>query len=418
MKKINLALFVFALAQGVYSVEFNSPNGVVESCLSASDSGKSFGIEYSKKDLKNEKSLCKLDFHKEDANEKGEFTAVCPKLVNSSPALEFFEVDAEISRGDFVAQECSKVEKLGSKKAKYKVSTSCSYTPSILAYYHFSRILNIGLVPVAVSRTLDRAVHSEYAKQGMDNTQGRSGWLPKNWKSLYEELAAGYSNIVMASKDQSYGALVDNPKGEDLYSAMYGSGVDGYKKHALNKLARSRGGIERQFSKVMGNLPKLFALKDYTDMLVIDAILSQYDRYGNANSYDFLYWWENGELKSEKFKAGKEEDEALRIEKGAIIAKRLLLKDNDCGINFKNRTLDDKVLHKIRHLSRETFENVEKLKLLFDNPNFINWLKTELLFKDRDVQKVKGNLYAVYSLLKEEVSEGDILLDLNPEDFK
>lgn len=373
-----------------HAAEFTSINGVLETCQSASAQGATFGIKYSKKDLKREAKLCGLDFYK---------SPVKPKVKNTSPALEIFD------------------EETGKKLAKYKLSTSCSYTPSILGYYHISRLLKVGQVPVAVLRNLDRKFHIAQAELGVQQTSEMNGWLPKNWATLLSQLQNGSSRITTEDKSKSFGALVQNPRGEELYSAMYGSGLKGYTKSSLAKSAKKRGGVEKQFSKTFSNLPKLFALKDYTDMLVIDAILSQFDRYGNVDYWKYYYFVEEGELKRKKYKEGRPEVDAKMAEKGAIVLKRILLKDNDCGIAFRNRTLDDKALRKIRHFSKETFENVKKFRALLSDPNFVEFLKNDLLFKDSDVQKIKGNTEHVFELINTGVEKGKIYLDLNPEDF-
>lgn len=415
-------LILLSLSTGAFASEFTSLTGVNEQCLRASEVGASFGINYSKKDLKEEKKLCKINFHNSNLQykRKGKLhaLAVCPKLVNTSPALEVFAVDSDISRDDFIATECIKKEKRGKKVSKYKLSTSCSYTPSILGYYHFSRLLNIGQVPVGVSRNVDREFHIAQAELGVQNTKGFSGWLPKNWVTLLDQLKAGSSRLTHVDGDKSFGALVQNPKGEKLYSGMYGSGVKGYTKHALAKQAKKRGSITKQFSISFSNLPKVFALKDYTDMLIIDAILSQFDRYGNVDYWKYYYYQENGQLERKKYKEGKPEVDALMKTKGAVILKRLLLKDNDCGVAFRNRTIDDKALNKIKHFSKESFINLEKLSNLFSNADFTTWLKTGLQFKDKDINLVRNNTNHVLALIKNGVDSGKVFLDLNPEEFK
>ncbi|MFT6071312.1 MAG: hypothetical protein ACJAT2_000494 [Bacteriovoracaceae bacterium] len=402
--------------------EFISPNGLEEACHVASLSGKNQGIRYSLKDLKKEKKLCKMDFHSSENQYKYKGVksklAVCPKIKNTSPALEVFVLKGDTEREEFISHECGKKEKLTAKKlAKFKVSTSCGYVPSMLGYYHIGRLLNIGNVPVAVYRTLDLGEHLKKAEQGIELTKDFSGWLPKNWVVLKDQLLKGSSKIVTESKDQSFGALLDNPKGELSYSAMFGSGTSGYLKTNFYKQAKKRGPITKQFDKSFSNIGSIFALKDFTDMLIIDAILSQFDRYGNANAYQYYYFFENGQLIEEKLKKDDPEQAFLMKSKGAKLVKRLLLKDNDCGIAFRNRTLDDGALNKIRHFSKETFEKLNLLNEKMSDPSFISFLKSNLKFSDADVLKVKANTLQVFNLIKEKVESGKALLDLNPSEF-
>jgi hypothetical protein len=421
MKK--LILISALLAAPLMAREFNSPNGVIESCVVASQTGVRLGIKYSVSDIKRQKKLCKMDFHSEEKlfKYKGVKSklAICPKVKNTSPALEVFVLKEGVDRDHFLQNECGNKVKLTAKKlAKFKVSTSCGYVPSMLGYYHLGRLLNIGNVPVAVLRTMDLEEHIKKSEQGIELTKTFSGWLPKNWVELNGQLRNKYSRIVTASKDKSFGALLENPKGETTYSAMFGSGTSGYLKTELYKQAKKRGDISKQFSKTFSNIGSVFALKDFTDMLIIDSILSQFDRYGNANGLRYYYYQENGILLKEKYKSENPAQVARMESKGAKLLKRLLLKDNDCGIAFRNRTLDDGGLKKVRHYSMETFTKLELLNQRMSNPDFISFLKNNLKFSVKDVALVKTNTSTVYELIKDGVDSGKVHLDLNPSDFK
>ena len=86
------------------------------------------GGEYSDKDIEVETKLCNIDVNTN--------AAVCPKLNSTNPGLDFYSLPQSVARDD-VAARC---ETSGAKKiAKCKLSTSCSYTPSILGYYHMAQ---------------------------------------------------------------------------------------------------------------------------------------------------------------------------------------------------------------------------------------------------------------------------------------
>jgi hypothetical protein len=419
----NLILLSVLVSAPLMGSEFISPSGITETCTVASITGAAQGIEYSKNDLKKQQKLCKMNFHSNQNlfKYKGVKSklAVCPKVKNTSPALEVFVLKEGVERESFLQNECSKKVKLKAKKlAKYKVSTSCGYVPSMLGYYHIGRLLNIGNVPVAVLRTMDLEEHIKKSEQGIELTKTYSGWLPKNWVTLNSQLRNKSSKMVTESKDKSFGALLDNPKGELSYSKMFGRGTSGYLKTNFYKQTKKRGTITKQFSKNFANIGSIFALKDFTDMLIIDAILSQFDRYGNANAFQYYYYFENGVLTEQKLKKEMPEQVALMKTKGAKLVKRLLLKDNDCGIKFRNRTLDDNALKKIRHYSLETYTKLEILHNKMSSLEFISFLKESLKFTDEDVSKVKANTASVYNLIKDGVESGKVLLDLNPSEFE
>jgi hypothetical protein len=96
---------------------------------------------YFDKDNEVEAELCNIDVHKN--------AAVCPKLNSTNPGLDIYSPPQGGTPGQVEAAHCkiAGVHKI----AKYKLSSSCSYTPSILGYYHVSRMLGgIGDVPPAV----------------------------------------------------------------------------------------------------------------------------------------------------------------------------------------------------------------------------------------------------------------------------
>ena len=101
---------------------------------------------YSGKDLQREQELCGLVAVQP--------VALCPKLKSTNPAVEFFSLPEGASASQIESKMCS--NEASKKLAKYKGSISCSYTPSLLAYYHISRILgNVVQVPPVVIRTMN-----------------------------------------------------------------------------------------------------------------------------------------------------------------------------------------------------------------------------------------------------------------------
>ena len=398
-----------------------SINASDEYCSTASENGKKFSIYYKKKDLKKQKKLCSLEFFNETnyLNHKEEHyqTAICPKLVNTSPAIEVYRLPITTDRDHFIRTQCPLKKREAKKLAKYKLSTSCSYTPSILTYYHFSRLLGIGKVPVAVKKMIDRKKHIQIAEKGVQYSKKLHGWMPKNWVSLLKKLKTNNHNVVDREKDFSYGALVDNPRGEQLYSAFYGDGVKGYYKTRLYRTLKKRGSISKILSKSFKNIGKIFQLKDYSDMLIFDALLSQFDRYGNVSHVKDYYYKEDGHLKHERLNPKSIEQKEKMKSLNAILVKRMLLKDNDCGLIFRNRVLDDRALEKIRHVSNSTYEALNNLHQLFQNSEFKTWLTQELLLTPRDISKISSNLNKILSILSKGIQSGKVLLDLNPEEY-
>ena len=135
------------LQRGVKLVQLPVPGRNAEVCVVPKhlvDAG------YSDEDAKTEAQLCDIDVNSN--------SAVCPKLNSTNPGLDMYSLPQGSTPQQVQASRC-KISGL-KKIAKYKLSTSCSYTPSILGYYHLSRALGgIANVPPSVLRTFDLKNH-------------------------------------------------------------------------------------------------------------------------------------------------------------------------------------------------------------------------------------------------------------------
>lgn len=392
---------------------FIAPNGATEICKITQFPG----AKYSKKDLAKMQKLCELDWHSDqpqwERKKKLTTIALCPKLVKTSPALEFFSLNEGVNRTD-AEVKCESIKDDGKKFAKFKVSISCAYSPNILAYAHFSKFFDIGDVPLAVYRTFDRNTYLEYAKIGSTLTDENSGWLGKNWVELQKRLEAKSSAMVLPDGQTAYGALSETLKGEKTYNEFIGNGPKDYLKSEEFKTLKENKPIEKLYPKSMRNLGEIFELKDLSDVLIFDALMSQYDRYGNIHYYKYYYYLENGKLKREK-QDDEDLEQSQRMQAlGAKLFKRMVLKDNDCGLRFQNLTWDHGGLTKIRHLSKDTYQKLLELEGLLKEESFKTWLSKDLKFEMSDTVLLEKNLKQLLGLLTPKVQKGEILLDLNP----
>ena len=161
---------------------------------------------YFDKDIEIEKELCNIDVHKN--------AAVCPKLNSTNPGLDLYS----LPQGGTPEQvEAARCKTAGAHKiAKYKLSSSCSYTPSILGYYHVSRMLGgIADVPPAVLRTFDLRNHITMGRAALAESASNS-LIHQTWASLMTQLTAGAKGkrrdfLLTDDFTQSYGALSENP---------------------------------------------------------------------------------------------------------------------------------------------------------------------------------------------------------------
>ena len=140
---------------------------------------------YFDKDSEIELRLCNIDEHKN--------SAVCPKLNSTNPGLDLYSLPEGGTPQQVEAARCNTAG--AHKIAKYKLSSSCSYTPSILGYYHLSRMLGgIADVPPAVLRTFDLQNHIALGRAALAASASNS-LIHQTWASLMARSASPWSSV-------------------------------------------------------------------------------------------------------------------------------------------------------------------------------------------------------------------------------
>lgn len=400
---------------------------------------------YSAKDLKVEKKLCNMNFYSnKDSNQT---YAVCPKMRSTNPGLEVYQLKFK-TKNEFEQTECYKRKPKAKKIAKFKQGLTCSYTPSIIGYYHLSRILEAADVPVSVTKLMDVNGHKKYvdnakriAEYRVKNGSMNSGSvIYKAWTSswirahqnLGKKIRGGVTiipeRVFTDDLQHVYGALSVNPRNEFKYKEVYGrfrydTRYETFmKQKPYLKLTRSKPihhYIERNLQSAANEITQM---KDVSDMIVMDYIMSQQDRIGNIH---FYYHWVqeiNGELVLSKATID-DNDNVDATEKsnmtanGAVLIKKMILKDNDCGVIKSNMMIAKGVLNKVKHLSLSTYN---KLLTFHDFINTIegeNYIKENWLFSDKDFYKVKTNTNKLMSTLYDKCKQGALHLDLDLQPF-
>ncbi|MGZ6479794.1 MAG: hypothetical protein ACXWQE_10850 [Bdellovibrionales bacterium] len=370
--------------------------------------------DYSEKDVKKEKELCAINIY---AN-----AAVCPKLNSTNPGLDIFAIPDGSTLQKFEASGC-KVPK-GDKIAKYKLSTSCSYTPSILAYYHVSRILgNVAKVPPAVLRTVDIHKHLELGAQALSRTNA-GDIIHQTWSGLVSALQAGINSkkrdlLFTDDFQQSYGALLENPSHESFYKAFFNGGADNVgravnfrdRNPTMQLLARSQDIstlIGRDFKAE--NVQKMVQLKDASEMIILDTLLNQQDRFGNIHAVDVYMYRDaqSGKLKADR-KLKPEEIASL----GAVQVKQMILKDNDCGVAKDNVAVKAGLASRIMHLDPDTYSRLMKLDAQADQGDAKAFFTQGLVFTAADYASFRKNLKTLATTLNQECKSGRLKLDLD-----
>ena len=364
---------------------------------------------YRAEDRADERGLCEMNV--------GVNTAICAKTNSTNPGLNFYRVPVGISVDELQARGC--VARGAKLDAKYKVSTSCSYTPSILGYYHLSRALgDILHVPVAVMRTFDLHRYKDIA-QDTEPALLEGSIIRETWNTLYHNLNLGRAylraeRLLLDDVDQTYGALQLNPRNESLYKEFVSEGpnkIEAFRNEnpIFATLQKAELNVSRNWTKA--NVQAFAQLKDLSDMILIDTIMGQQDRIRNTHAVDVWYSRQpDGRVhRSVQFPSGVM-GPFLRI-------RELMLKDNDCGVVKTNRFKDAGFLRRIRHLNPKTYERLQTLNRKMRSDSTRRFFIEELLFTEADFRKLQTNLAEASEILMEACKRGALKLDLELDSY-
>jgi hypothetical protein len=317
------------------------------------------------------------------------------------------------------------------KFAKYKSSISCSYTPSILAYYHVSRIFgDILMVPPAVLHTFDIERQRQIAEKAISHLNGKSDSLLKQiWEGFNSHLrspGASAKKDVLFTDDlkQSYGALQQNPRGEEKYSEMFfaaragGTRAEAFRDRSpiyqLLKDSRSlRSLVGNQWNKQ--NVQTVQQMRDVSEMILMDYLLGQEDRFGNVHYKEsYLYVDASKEGQSVEKMSAKSDAAEVRS-RNAILVKRMMLKDNDCGVSGsrENRVKKYRLLEGVNHMNPETYKRLLALSREVSNASTTTFFREETMMTAGDYNTFRTNVAEAVEILQGACRRGKLQLDLD-----
>jgi hypothetical protein len=403
--------------RGTKVVELSVPGRNFEVCVIP----KHFGdATYSSQDLRAEAQLCGID---ENAN-----AAACPKTNSTNPGLDLYSIPQGSTPKEVQAARC-KVH--GTKKiAKYKLSTSCSYTPSILGYYHLSRMLGgVADVPPSALRTFDLQNHIALGRMALAETAPNT-LIHQTWAGLMAQLTAGANGskrdqLLTDDFTQSYGALSVNPTQESFYKEFFNGGANNVaravsfrdKNPIVALLARNvdiTALVGRSFT--IDNVQKMVQLRDAANLIVIDTLMNQQDRFGNIHYVETYYYRDIKDPTpdgSPKLKSSRAltPDEATQL--GAVQVKEMLLKDNDCGVDKQNIAKQAGLPDRIAHIDPNTYQRLLRLDAIADSADTKAFFIQELVFTPNDYLSVRQNLKFLATKLRQACSQGKLRPDLD-----
>jgi hypothetical protein len=403
--------------------EHTAPNGTVELATRPATFPGHPEI-YSKKDIEKEKELAEIDFYNGKTKD-GLDIVLIPKTYSTSPGLNVHAVKLPtgMSRLSYAEAHATKSQPSGDKViAKYKQSipNHFTYSPAILGYYHLSRFLDAGHVEPAIVRTMDVAAHKPLADLGKEKAVGSNN--RNQWTEL-RALDEARSNPKVYTQDgkQLYGALQVNPSGEQSYphlSDLAGAGAFAASSefakvtnpNALKLNYKDAGGKLNQAA-----VQQIVQVRDLSDMVLMDFIMSQADRFsGNMHSEKLYLWIENGVLKSKAKKSdpAKAAEQLKQIPSDAVLVDRMIMKDNDAGLISGNSVKTHHLLEKISHMDSKTYDRLLDLQKELQKPEVAQWYQTEILFTAADFKTMKDNVDQAVEILTARKDNG-LFLDAN-----
>jgi hypothetical protein len=383
------------------------------------------GADYSKKDLERERDLCGLNFGTGDAQSTA---AVCGKTVSTNPALELFQIPEGMTASQVQAMNCERKETVTQKDfkklAKYKLSTSCSYTPSLLAYYHVSRFLgNINQVPPVVMRTVEASVHKSIGDKTYALIPKKTDLIAETWAGLLSILTKKQAhpkatNIFTDDYGYSFGALQMNPSKEEKYTEMYNGGADQPTRTAnfkaknptyqrlISDAKLANAGLKWSAAQAQ----VVLQMQNVADMILLDTMLSQQDRLGNLHYTMERYGKvtdKTGKVNIKKL--DKDDTTATEV----IELKRMMMKDNDCGVAKENHLKNGKLLEALKHFNPETFTKLLKLNKVINSAAGQAYFTNETAMNNTDIATFKANVGHAVNVLTKTCQAGQLTLDLD-----
>jgi len=323
-------------------------------------------IDSGRKD--DEDDLCKIKF--DDPN-----VVLCPALYSTNPGTDIYELPAGVSRASFEQKECAKATGRNAHfLAKYKQSTSCSYTPAILAYGKMADALKIHVdVPAVVYRTMEQTTH-----KGVEKVAGiyAHDLIKQTWAGLVSQIAN--SNPKVIKDGLLYGALLDHKGGIDHHPTLNHRGPES--SPAAPFLASSTWAMATKGTEIRSQIPaslktlgQMMAVRDVGEMAIIDHILAQQDRFGNVAKKDKIFWLDQTDagqkLHSVKAtKANKPMDGTDQTTMQYLNANHIpyvqfpvmVLADNDCGLRQDSNVVrKNNMVEHLRHISPGVYKNVQ-----------------------------------------------------------
>ncbi len=412
--------------RGTHTVESSVPGnrppeiGIVSKHLPFGD----YRGENGSKDIADEQELVRYDFYKLGNTAADGAVALCPKDKSTSAAVELFAVpDNAPKSGPETPAYCTAIRKSSKDLAKFKQTDNAFTTTStaaILGYYHVSRVLgDICEIGPAVLRTMDIEQHKRVVKMAAD--LGIRGTVRKSWDLFNRYYANPRGSSVartLFTNDflQIYGALEKNTRGEEHYSEWLRVGSNLSSTRAFQNMADSRPvpAILGSRGFTQANVQDLVAMRDMSEMILLDYLMAQSDRLtgGNISDYATIYYQDQGQIKNTR-KADKVPAGAT-----AVTIKKLTIVDTDAGLLNQNVFEQKGYLNRISHMHPDTFARLVDFAQRWKvDPSVKAFFHEECTFSNSQLARFEKYLLNAATVLQSRKDRGQLRLDLSLDDF-
>jgi hypothetical protein len=405
---------------------FHAPSGATELCIVA---GRFVGDGYTDADANDEDSLCRIDWNAPPDQQGVVAAGLTPSVSETTPATDIQQVTRAAARDVIESLDQANAQpRPTATLARLRTSLDAArfggvvYAPSILGYYGTSRILGrVGQVPPAVWRTLEVTRHQKVADNGAQLTLPTALPLRPLWATFAktdEQPAARDILTYTTDRSELYGAF--SPARPAAALDHDADSVD-----SLTRSDRFRGLIDP--SPVSAHLgrdivtvaPTLAGMQGVVEMLVLDAILLDKDRFRGGRVHSapaMMFRQADGSIGT----MAKSDYDALGGSRplGAVQVSELTLLDTGGGLapaspDAMRASPGFDLLGRIAHIAPDLYTRVQQLRRMVDNPELGPFVQSEWRFTQRDWLRYREMAIAVATLLHDRCSGGALRLDLD-----
>src|SRR5439155_343436 len=216
------------------------------------------------------------------------------------------------------------------------------------------------------------------------------------------------SALYISDGKQLYGALQANPTGEESYPRLSDlGGATAFAASSEFGKVTNPNALKLDYKDAIGKLnqpavQQVVQIKDLSDMVLMDFIMSQADRFsGNMHSEKIYVWLENGVLKTKAKKSdpAKAAEQLKELPSDTVLIDRMIMKDNDAGLVSGNSAKSYHLLEKVSHMDPKIYKRLLDLQKELQKPEVAEWYQTELLFTPTNFNTVKNNVDEAVGIL-------------------